>query len=69
MLNTSVLHKRWMQMRLDNTGETLMEKSGRVVGVCISQKRADPKKNVGKAFLQKGLGFGGGITTLELKKR
>jgi len=34
-----------------------MKKQGKVVGVCISQKRTDPKENVGKGFLQKGLGL------------
>jgi MOSC domain-containing protein YiiM len=33
--------------------------AGKVVGVCISQRRTDPKKNVGKGFLQKGLGLVG----------
>jgi MOSC domain-containing protein YiiM len=33
--------------------------AGKVVGVCISQKRTDPKKNVGKGLLQKGLGLVG----------
>ena len=32
---------------------------GNVVGVCISQRRPDPKKNVGKGFLQKGIGLMG----------
>jgi MOSC domain-containing protein YiiM len=36
-----------------------MKKPGKVVGVCISQERADPKKNVGRGFLQKGLGLVG----------
>jgi MOSC domain-containing protein YiiM len=36
-----------------------MEKSGVVVGVCVSQKRTNPKENVGKGFLQKGLGLVG----------
>jgi len=36
-----------------------MKKSGVVVGVCVSQSRADPKKNVGKGFLQKGFGLVG----------
>ena len=36
-----------------------MEKSGRIVGVCMSQRRTDPKKNVRKGFLQKGLGMVG----------
>jgi MOSC domain-containing protein YiiM len=36
-----------------------MKKSGKLVGVCVSQKRTDPKENVGKGFLQKGLGLVG----------
>jgi len=36
-----------------------MEKSGIVVGVCVSQRKTNPKKNVGKGFLQKGLGLVG----------
>jgi len=36
-----------------------MKKSGKLVGVCLSQKRTDPKENVGKGFLQKGLGVAG----------
>jgi MOSC domain-containing protein YiiM len=32
---------------------------GKVVGVCMSQRRTDPKKNVGEGFLQKGLGLVG----------
>ena len=36
-----------------------MKKSGKVVGVCMSQRRTDPKENVGKGFLQKGLGLVG----------
>jgi MOSC domain-containing protein YiiM len=36
-----------------------MKKSGKVVGVCMSQRRTDPKKNVGKGFLQKGVGLMG----------
>ena len=36
-----------------------MENSGKVVGVCVSQRRTDPKENVGKVFLQKGLGLVG----------
>jgi MOSC domain-containing protein YiiM len=30
-----------------------------VVGVCASQRKTDPKKNVGKGFLQKGVGLVG----------
>jgi MOSC domain-containing protein YiiM len=36
-----------------------MKKPGKVVGVCVSQRRTDPKENVGKGFLQKGLGLVG----------
>jgi MOSC domain-containing protein YiiM len=36
-----------------------MKKSGMVVGVCVSQRRTDPKQNVGKGFLQKGVGVVG----------
>ena len=36
-----------------------MKKSGVVVAVCVSQRRTDPKKNVGKGFLRKGLGLVG----------
>jgi MOSC domain-containing protein YiiM len=36
-----------------------MKKSGKVVGICMSQRRTDPKKNVGKGFFQKGLGLAG----------
>jgi MOSC domain-containing protein YiiM len=34
-----------------------MGKSGKVVGVCISQKRNEPKKNVSKGFLKKEWGL------------
>jgi MOSC domain-containing protein YiiM len=37
--------------------EIVMEKTGRVVAVCVSQSRANPKVNVGKGILQKGLGL------------
>ena len=36
-----------------------MEKQGKVVGVCISQKRTEPKKNIGKGFIKIGLGLVG----------
>jgi molybdopterin adenylyltransferase len=36
-----------------------MGTQGKVVGVCISQRRADPKKNIGKSLFQKGLGLVG----------
>jgi MOSC domain-containing protein YiiM len=36
-----------------------MKQSGKVVGVCMSQRRTDPKKNVREGFLQKGLGMVG----------
>jgi MOSC domain-containing protein YiiM len=32
---------------------------GKVVGVCMSQRKTDPKKNVGKGFLQWGFGLVG----------
>jgi MOSC domain-containing protein YiiM len=32
---------------------------GKVVGVCMSERKTDPKKNVGKGFLQKGWGLSG----------
>jgi MOSC domain-containing protein YiiM len=36
-----------------------MKKSGIVVGVCMSERRTDPKKNVAKGFLRKGFGLVG----------
>jgi len=36
-----------------------MKKSGKVVGVCMSQRRADPKMNVGRGLLKKGHGLAG----------
>jgi MOSC domain-containing protein YiiM len=36
-----------------------MEEPGKVVGVCMSQRRTDPKKNVGKGLLIRGLGLAG----------
>lgn len=36
-----------------------MKKSGKVVGVCTSQRRADPKINVGMGLLKKGHGLVG----------
>jgi MOSC domain-containing protein YiiM len=33
--------------------------NAKVVGVCKSEKKTDPKKNAGKGFLQKGLGLVG----------
>jgi MOSC domain-containing protein YiiM len=32
---------------------------GKVIGVCLSQRKTDPKQNVGKGFLQKGFGLVG----------
>ncbi len=32
---------------------------GKVVGVNLSQRRSDPKRNVGEGFLEKGLGLAG----------
>ena len=36
-----------------------MKNRGRVVGVCVSQRRTDPKKNVDRGLLRKGLGLEG----------
>src|SRR4030042_2783078 len=36
-----------------------MEKSGIVVGVCVSQRKTDPKQNVGIGILRKGVGLVG----------
>ena len=36
-----------------------MKKPGMVVGVCVSQRRTDPKKNVGKGLFRKGIGLVG----------
>jgi MOSC domain-containing protein YiiM len=36
-----------------------MEESGKVVGVSMSQRKIDPKKNVRKGILIKGLGLAG----------
>lgn len=32
---------------------------GKVIGVCLSKQKTDPKENVGKGFLQKGFGLVG----------
>ncbi len=32
---------------------------GKVVGVCLSQRRTDPKENIKRGFLQKGVGLVG----------
>jgi hypothetical protein len=32
---------------------------GKVIGVCMSQRRTDPKKNLGEGLLPKGLGLVG----------
>lgn len=37
----------------------MIEKQGKVVAICMSQRQTDPKKNVGRGFLQKGLGLVG----------
>ena len=36
-----------------------MEKLCKVIGVCLSEKRGDPKRNVGRGVLQRGLGLVG----------
>jgi MOSC domain-containing protein YiiM len=35
------------------------EVKGKVVGVCMSERKTDPKKNVGNGFLRKGWGLSG----------
>jgi MOSC domain-containing protein YiiM len=34
-----------------------MKNSAQVVGVCLSQRRTDPKENVGRGLLQTGIGL------------
>jgi len=36
-----------------------MEEQGKVVGVCTSQKRTEPKKNAGRGFIKIGVGLVG----------
>jgi len=36
-----------------------LRRVGRVVGVCMSQKKIDPKRNVGRGFLKRGYGLVG----------
>jgi MOSC domain-containing protein YiiM len=36
-----------------------MNRGGKVVGVCVSQRRSDPKENVAEGFLQEGFGVVG----------
>ena len=36
-----------------------MKKKGTIVGVCMSKNTTEPKKNVNKGFLQKGVGLVG----------
>ena len=36
-----------------------MKNRGKVVGVCVSQRRTDPKKNVDRGLLRKGMGLKG----------
>lgn len=36
-----------------------MGSTGRVIGVCVSKRRSDPKENVGRGFIRKGLGLVG----------
>jgi MOSC domain-containing protein YiiM len=36
-----------------------MRQPGKLVGVCLSQSRTDPKKNVGRGVLKKGVGLEG----------
>jgi len=44
---------------ISSSGQVSMENSGKVVSVCTNQRRTDPKENVGKGLLQKGLGLVG----------
>jgi len=32
---------------------------GRVIGVCVSKRRSDPKENVGRGYIRKGVGLVG----------
>jgi molybdopterin adenylyltransferase len=36
-----------------------MGRPGMVIGVCVSERRTDPKQNVGKGFLREGFGLVG----------
>jgi MOSC domain-containing protein YiiM len=36
-----------------------MDSSGRVVGVCLSKRRRDPKENVQRGYIEKGFGLVG----------
>jgi len=36
-----------------------MDFIGRVIGVCLSKRRNDPKENVGRGYIKKGLGLVG----------
>ncbi len=39
--------------------ESYMKKTGKVLGVCLSLNRSDPKKNIGSGLLQTGWGLVG----------
>jgi MOSC domain-containing protein YiiM len=36
-----------------------MGSTGRVIGVCLSKRRSDPKHNVGRGYIRKGVGLVG----------
>jgi MOSC domain-containing protein YiiM len=36
-----------------------MSSIGRVIGVCVSKRRSDPKENVGRGYIRKGVGLVG----------
>jgi len=36
-----------------------MGSTGRVIGVCVSKRRSDPKENVGRGYIRKGVGLVG----------
>ena len=36
-----------------------MGSTGKVVGVCVSKRRSDPKENVGRGYIKKGMGLAG----------
>jgi MOSC domain-containing protein YiiM len=36
-----------------------MGSTGKVIGICVSKRRSDPKENVGRGFIRKGVGLVG----------
>jgi MOSC domain-containing protein YiiM len=57
MLKNGTPNNSCSKNAISSPGEVSMKTSGKVVGVCASQRRTDPKENVGKGFLQLGLGL------------